>query len=91
MCTDLIPGDVPRLSVKLTDISGVLIDPTSISLTVRAPGALPIVYSPTRLDVGQYYVDYPVVTPGSYSYRWASVGVAQAAIENGFSVNPSVI
>lgn len=91
MCADLIPGDVPRLSVTLTDSTGALIDPTAITLTIVAPGALPVVMAPVRDGVGLFHVDYPVSVAGSYKYRWASAGTGQAAVENGFYVNASTL
>ena len=85
-------GQQVRVWVQFADIDGYAVDPTVITLKVVDPtGALETwVYETdpavTRVDGGQYYVEFIPTRPGTWRYRWESSGALTAATEGAFQV-----
>lgn len=83
-------GDVVRISASFSTPEGVLTNPTSVSLFIRAndseatyvAGASPIVNS----SAGVYYMDYliPAGSVVKVEYRWVGTGSVTAAEEGMF-------
>jgi hypothetical protein len=68
-------GDTARLSLLVKDAAGALVDPATLTLTVRTPAgvdttttspAAPIVHDST----GTYHADVALPEAGIYTYQW---------------------
>lgn len=84
-------GDRVRLTARFTDaITGLLSDPTVITLRTRPPVGATTTYTyglDTKIvkdDVGVYHADVDVTASGSWSYKWAGTGAIVAAEESTF-------
>lgn len=85
-------GDSIRLSVTFTDaISGALVNPTSVALTLRLPDGTNANTLLVNPSTGNYHADYLTTQPGVHSYRWAGTGANAAASEGVFVVSRSLI
>lgn len=87
---DLTVGDVVRLSVEISDISGALADPSTISLYVKPPSSSAESHTSDIVKdaVGKYHFDLPLDVAGSYGYRWQTTGANQGVVEGGLYVYP---
>lgn len=91
MSDNFIAGDEARLTNMVTDIAGALVDPGTLTLTVKLPSgdlSLPAV---TRASVGNYYADLPLATSGIYLYRWSSPSPYMSAAEGELFVEQSAL
>ena len=88
--TDFMVGDVARLSVEITNISGALADPSTISLYVKPPSSSAESHTSdiVKHAVGKYHFDLPLDVAGSYGYRWQTTGANQGVSEGGLYVYP---
>lgn len=85
-------GDSVRLSVTFTDVvSGALVNPTAVSLTLRLPDGTNANTLLVNPSTGNYYADYLTAQPGVHAYRWAGTGAHAAASEGVFVVSRSLI
>lgn len=81
-------GDSARLTVALA-VAGLATDPTTLTLTVKAPDGTEATYSGGQVvqtSTGSYYADVPVTAEGQWKYRWAATGTVVAAEEGSFLV-----
>jgi len=75
-------GDTATLTAVFTDtISGTVVDPAAVTLSVQAPNGAETDYPYdagsgiiTRESDGRYRAEYPIAQAGQYRYRWRSVG-----------------
>jgi hypothetical protein len=84
-------GDVARVSVAFTDITGAAADPTVVTLTVQAPDNTQATYTPTHDSTGAYHYDLPIALPGSYFYRFTGTGAVVAVQEGTLVVQPTLL
>jgi hypothetical protein len=88
-------GDAVRCTAAFRSLSGVLFDPTTVSVSVRKPdGTITTKVYGTDLEVikvsvGSYYIDVDGNAPGNWFYRWFSTGTGQAAAERAFGIRQS--
>ena len=93
-------GDMVRLTATFRDITGAVIDPTTVQLTAVQPDktlytrsygqALPNDQL-KKSGVGVYYIDFYVGQGGRYGYQWTGDGLAAAVAEGGFYARDEVI
>lgn len=74
-------GDSVRLRTTITDgESASPVAPSALSIHVRAPNGSLASYTlgagggPTAIASGIYQIDLPVLTPGTWNYRWVATG-----------------
>ncbi len=71
-------GQPVRVSVQVRDAGGGLVDPTTVTLTVRTPAGSNLTYDEPDTDgTGLYRQDVPTsatATAGRYQYRWLTTG-----------------
>lgn len=85
-------GQVPRLTLTVTDMEDAAIDPTGLTFRLRVGTGDPTVYvyntdnELVKDDTGAYYVDWPITQEGVHYYRWTGTGTAAGAIERRFDV-----
>lgn len=89
-------GDLARVTVDYAR-NGSAIDPTTVSLVVRAPDGTPSTYvygtdvELVRVAQGSYRVDLDVEQAGIYRYRWTSTGTGKDSEESWFEVRPRLV
>jgi hypothetical protein len=71
-------GDLARLSLALTDVTGVAAAGTVV-LTVTDPAGTATTPSLTNPSTGAYYADVEMTAAGTWTYRWTSTGAVVAA------------
>lgn len=87
-------GDYVRISNAFTTlVTGAAIDPTTVSLVVRAPDGTSTTYTyagatVTKDSTGSYHADIPATMAGLWRYRWTSTGTGAASEESVFEVIP---
>ena len=94
---DTNPGDIVRVSTTpgFANASGVLTDPTTVSLRWRVAGGVETTWvfgtdaQVVKDSVGVYHADIPVTLPGLHYFRWAGTGTVTAAEESTFNVTTS--
>ena len=67
------PGNTLRLKATFKDADGVLIDPLTVTLTVRPPDGDPATFTGVQLtnpSVGVYYATYTPTIAGHYDVGW---------------------
>ena len=87
-------GDAVALWGHFATAQGVPADPTTVTLTVRAPDASETTYTGAQLthaSVGAYSAVLVVSQAGLYRYRWAGTGAVQEASEGSFSVRSQTV
>lgn len=89
-------GDRVRLTATFQDaITGVVADPTGITLRTKSPTGTAAVYTYpgdpkiVKEGVGIYHADIDVTASGNWSYKWAGTGSIVAAEESVFFVKAS--
>lgn len=83
-------GDGVRLACTFTNATnGALVDPTTVTLSLRLPDGTTPTATPTKESTGKYYFDYTTAQPGVHWYRWAGVGSFASASEGAFAVSRS--
>jgi hypothetical protein len=81
-----------RISARLTTIAGQLVDPTTLTLTIKNPAGASVTYTYgvgpeiKREGLGKFYADYGALTPGIYKYKWSSTGAILATASGQFDV-----
>ena len=90
---EFIVGQAVRLSVEIRNISGVLADPTALSLFLKSPAAEIVehVGDVVKDAIGKYHFDLSLDDSGTYGYRWQSTGENQGVVEGGIFVCPQVV
>lgn len=72
-------GQPIRLSTTVRDLTGALVDPSTLTLTVRRSGGATLTYlSPAHDSTGTYHQDIPaadLTAAGHYQYEWVSTGL----------------
>ncbi len=90
-----ISGNKPRLSIAFKNVAGTLTDPTGVRFVIRAPGGGETIYiygthaALVKDSTGNYHVDFEVIAPGTWTYRFEGSGDLIAADERKFFVLPS--
>lgn len=90
-------GDGVRLKATFKNLTGTLVDPTTITLKTVDPigGLATYTYgggTVSKEGTGIYYKDMDLtsVSPGWYFYRWVGTGSATAAQEGKFYIREAV-
>lgn len=89
-------GDVVRVAAKFTDTAGTDVDPTTVVFKVRKPDGAKTTYTYgvgatiAKSSVGDYYVNFELADPGTYTFRWQGSGNYQGAVELTQAVSRSV-
>lgn len=87
-------GDQIRIQATFKDISGTVVDPTTVTLKVKVPaGTVSTVTYPgtiTRSSTGVYFYDFPITASGTHYYNWSGTGAYVVADESSFEVVSSV-
>ena len=65
-----IVGQTVILQATFTDIAGVLVDPSSVTLTIEAPDGTITTPVPTNPSVGVYQHPLDLDESGDFDYRW---------------------
>ena len=87
-------GDLVRLSAIFRDSAGVLADPTAVTLQIRNPGWVDVMYTYgvgtaiVQDSAGLYHLDYAITTSGRHFYRWVGTGTVSTTEETSFYVRP---
>jgi len=87
-------GDAVVLATRFTDAQGVPTDPTTVTLTVRAPDATVETVTGAQLGhsaAGTYTHVLVAAQAGVHRYRWAGTGAVQEASEGSFSVRSQTV
>lgn len=85
-------GDTVRLSGTFTSTSGAPVDPTTVTVWVKAPTSTVYVDStPSHPSTGLYYVDYTPTSTGVYSWRIFSTGTVITSEDDYFRVNTPLV
>lgn len=80
-------GDVAVLQGTFTNTgTGSLVDPTSITMAVRAPDGTKTTPSPSKISTGVYQYNLPLTEPGVWRWRMVSTGTGQAANQSDLNV-----
>ena len=83
-------GQPIRLSTTVTDLSGTLVDPGALTLTISRPDTTQQSYtSPTKDSTGTYHQDVPTSDLGQvghYQYKWTSTGTGAGESFGDFDV-----
>lgn len=84
-------GDKVRLKVSWYNLSGVLADPTTVTLNVTPKGAARQTFTYAAAQVvkestGVYYYDFTTTRAGEHQYRWAATGTPTKADQGKFTV-----
>lgn len=84
-------GDNARLDLEIIDAAGTPIDPETLTLKIKPPGAtaLQTITNPTKTATGIYHHDLPLDKKGTWYYRWESTAPLPAAAEGSLTVQPS--
>lgn len=77
------------LNCTFTDATGVLVDPTAVTVEIRLPDKTLATYTPDQLSTGVYSYNLVTTLPGVYSYRFVGTGAVIAANEAKLNVIPS--
>lgn len=79
-------GSVARLTTTIRDVTGALITPSSVQLTIQLPdGTTAGPFTPTNDSTGIYHYDYTPATAGQHIARWVTTSPS-GADEEPFSV-----
>jgi hypothetical protein len=93
-------GDVVRLYAEFTDINDLPYDPVTLNIYIKRPDGQTDSYSGygpgpiTRVDLGHFYIDTPVLISGTWIYRWEALGTGEVAVavaERTFNVKRSYL
>ena len=83
-------GQPVRISTTVKDLTGALVNPGSLTLTVQKPDASQQAYASPVLDsTGNYHQDIPaadLAQNGHYQYTWVSTGVGSGVSFGDFDV-----
>jgi hypothetical protein len=92
----MVVGDVVRLTATFTNAAGTLADPTVVTLEWRVGTTTTTWVYGTDDEVvkdstGVYHADLPIEVASRHYYLWTGTGAVQAAEENSFRVDASVV
>ena len=84
-------GTVVRMSAEFTDVEGLPLDPTTVTLRYLPPGGaeVQLLYGASAMvkeSTGSYRADVLADASGLWRYRWEGTGTAQAVDEATFKV-----
>jgi hypothetical protein len=85
-------GDRVRLTALIKNLSGTLIDPTTITLSVFPPDRTEVNYTYgvgltiVKDAVGTYHADIDLPQSGTWSFVWAGTGAVVAAEQHNIFV-----
>lgn len=87
-------GNLVRLTGEFADaVTGAPVDPTTVTFRIRTPDNAVTEYTYPSTVIknaqGSYYVDWPAVLPGRYTYRFFSTGIGMASRDKVFVVQPA--
>ena len=87
-------GEVVRIALSLANTLGAAVDPGELLIKVRAEGQAILTYTYgvgiqiVRDALGEYHIDLPLPTPGTWYYRWEFSGANAGANEGSITVDP---
>ena len=88
-------GDRARVYAEFTDLNGNPVDPTSITVTVKAPNRDDIdTLAPVQVvqtATGRYHFDVDLDAEGTWRFKWTVTGALHAAEEGHLKVRPSYV
>ena len=93
-------GDMVRLTATFKNITGAVIDPTTVQFTAVQPdktlytrsyGAAAPNDQLKKSGTGIYYIDFYLAQGGRYGYQWTGDGAAAAVAEGGFYARDEVV
>jgi hypothetical protein len=84
-------GCEARLSATFTSSSGVVADPTTVTLKIKDPSKSAMTYTSgwVKDSTGVYHFDLTLTKPGAWYYRWIGTGTVVAAAEGSLTVQKS--
>jgi hypothetical protein len=91
--SEINPGDIVRVLTTpgFKNASGVLTDPTTITLRWRVAGGAETAWvfgvdaEIVKDSTGVYHADIPIALPGLHYFRWEGTGTVVAAEESTFN------
>lgn len=84
-------GALARLTGTYTDINGALVDPTTASVSVKAPDGTVTTATPSKDSTGIYHYDFQTTLWGNHFYRFTGTGAAVGAGDSQFLVKQSPV
>lgn len=89
-------GEAAHVSVALTNIAGVAVDPGVLRLKFKSPAGVVTTWLVTagqvvKDAVGSYHAEIPLSEAGSWRYRWEADAPNQGAAEGVLNVRKSVV
>lgn len=85
-----IPGEIARISLRVTDLAGAAADPGTLTLKIKPPAGALVTYlygvaaEIVRDSMGSFHADIPLTASGQWMYRWETTppngGAAEGAI-----------
>lgn len=85
-------ADSVRVTAEFRNNSGVLTDPTTVTLKVKTPEGTITTYvynsgsEIVKSATGIYYSDIDITRVGTHHYRWVGTGTIKAAGESRFTI-----
>ena len=89
-----ITGEVVRIALSLANTLGAAVDPGGLLIKVHAAGQAIVTYTYgvgimiVRDALGEYHIDLPLTTTGTWVYRWEFSGANAGANEGSITVDP---
>lgn len=90
----LTVGDIRRLGVTIRNSTGNAVDPTTLTIVVRAPSGTETTYTygtdavVVKSSTGVYQMDLSLTEQGKWKYDWTGTGTAQGSEGASFIVRP---
>lgn len=90
-----IPGEIARISIRVTDITGTAADPGTLTLKIKPPTGPTATYvygsaaEIVRDSLGNYHADIVMSTSGQWAYRWETTAPNGGAAEGAIVVKKS--
>lgn len=79
-----------RLSVSFKDTNGVLIDPTTVTVSILDPTEASVAATVVKDSVGTYHADVTPALFGVWDYTFAGTGAVVATGQASFFVEPAL-
>ncbi len=92
--SEYLQGEIVRLSIGITDVANVLVDPVTVTLKIKTASGITTQNYPgtiERVALGVYRYDLPLLESGRHLWRWESSLPHQSAAQGQLFVNPSNI
>lgn len=83
-------GQVVRLKGTIRDVTGALVNPTTVTARVRDPAGVTTAITATNESLGVYYVEVTANSSGVWYYRFVSTGTVTAG-ESSFTVAETTV